>query len=53
MIIVEIETTSIRTDQEKIVCHNIKKILSFQTHKVKTIEAVHQKIKGKSVKYNL
>ena len=53
MIIQEIETTSTKTNQETILNHRIEKILNFQPHKIKTIEAVPQNINDKEIKYNL
>ena len=47
VIILEIETTTIKTDQEAILNHYIERIPIFQTHKIKTIEAVRQNIKDK------
>ena len=53
MIIVEIETTTIRTDHETILSHHIEIILNFKTHKVKIVPAEHQNIKDKLIKYTL
>ena len=50
MIIQEIETTTIRTDQESFVSHHIEITHNGQIDKIKTAEIVHQKIKSKSTK---
>ena len=47
--ILEIETRTIRTDQKTILSHHIEIILNFQTHKIETIDAVHQNIKDKII----
>ena len=49
----EVETTTNKTDQETILNHHIHINLNFQTHKIKTLEAVYQNIKDKFVRYNL
>ena len=41
VIFLEIEAATIRTGQETILSHHIEIILNCQTHKVRTIEAVH------------
>ena len=51
MIILETETTTIKTDHEPIFDNHIKILANFYPHK--TIEAVRQNIKDKSIKYNL
>ena len=52
VITLEKKTTRTKIDQKTILNHHIKMILSFQTHK-KSINAVHQNIKDKIIKYNL
>ena len=42
VIILEVETTTIRTDQEIILCHHIEIVFNFEINKVKIIEAVHK-----------
>ena len=41
VIFLKIETKTTEAYQETIFNHHIKKILNFQTHKIKTIDAVH------------
>ena len=53
VITLETETTTTKTDQEAILNHLIEKILNFQTRKIKTLEAVHQRTKNKRIKKNL
>ena len=43
----ELETTTIKTDQETFFNHHTEIMPSFQTHRIKTIEAVRQNIKDK------
>ena len=45
LIIPRIEITFIKTNQEIILSHHIKKSLNVQTSKIKTIEFVHRNIK--------
>ena len=42
VIILQLETTTIQTDQNTILNHHIEIIPSFQIHKIKTIEAVRK-----------
>ena len=44
MIILETKKTTINTDQEFILCHHNEISLNILTRKIKTIQAVHQKI---------
>ena len=53
VIFLGLEATTIGTDQEISLNHQNKIILNFQTHKVKTVEAVHQNTKHKLIKNNL
>ena len=52
MIILEIETTTIRTDR-KLFSVTTSKDFSIFKHRVKTTEAVHQFIQDELTKYNL
>ena len=53
VIILEIEITTIRTDQERILSHHIEINFNFEINKIKIIEAEHQNIKYKLIKLNL
>ena len=53
VITLELETTTIRTEQETFLNHRIETIHNCRTHKIKAIEALHQNIKNKLSKYNL
>ena len=48
VIIQEIETTTIKTDQENFFGHSVEITHNISTNKIKTTEVVHQKIKDKS-----
>ena len=53
MKILEIETTTIKTDQQIILNHCIGTTHNNQIDKIKTTEVVNQNIKDKSIKYKL
>ena len=50
MIILEIETTTIKAVQEVFSSHHIETIQSIQIDKIKTLEVVHQNIDDKSIR---
>ena len=48
VITLEIETTTIKTEQEIFLSHRVEITHNISTNKIKTTEVVHQKIKDKS-----